>query len=184
MPQSLTYAQLLRPIGQALEALGAESFRLQVDRDDFVIRGKTAPKPAPAAESSRPKSLRVVWELLRGGKPKGNQPPAGPSAGAFEVTYTPEDIAFLDVEGQSRRRNPELTPEAHSLSQILRAVGAFVDEKKGRLVAIQKQDQAISIEYESALNRMTTQEFTVSTLYDYWVRMYLKRSGRATARNR
>ena len=39
--------------------------------------------------------------------------------------------------------------------------------------------QDITIEYESALKQNMTEKFTVATLYDYWVKMYLKRRQRS-----
>ena len=84
----------------------------------------------------------------------------------------------MDDEGQSKRTGAPGSPEAHTLSQILRAVGAFVDQKQGRLLAVTKDGQEISIEYESALKRDLTEKFTVASLYDYWVKMYLRRRDR------
>ena len=57
-------------------------------------------------------------------------------------------------------------------------MGAFVDQKQGRLLAVAKDGQDIRIEYESALKRQMTEKFTVASLYDYWVKMYLRRRGR------
>jgi hypothetical protein len=82
------------------------------------------------------------------------------------------------MEARSRRKESGGRPEAHTLSQILRAVGAFVDQKQGRLIGVQMAGQDVTIEYESALRQKLTEKFTVATLYDYWVKMYLKRRGR------
>jgi hypothetical protein len=65
------------------------------------------------------------------------------------------------------------------LAQILRAVGAFVDQKQGRLLGVTKEGQEIAIEYESALRHSQREKFTVSSLYDYWVKMYLRRRERS-----
>jgi hypothetical protein len=53
-----------------------------------------------------------------------------------------------------------------------------VDQKQGRLLGVTKESQDITIEYESALKRDTTEKFTVASLYDYWVKMYLRRRQR------
>ncbi len=84
----------------------------------------------------------------------------------------------MEEAAQIKRGTGSGTPDAHSPSQILRAVGNFVDQKQGRLLSLSKEDQNIAIEYESASKRTVSEKFTVSSLYDYWVRMYLKRSGR------
>jgi hypothetical protein len=39
--------------------------------------------------------------------------------------------------------------------------------------------QDISIEYESALKRNLAEKFTVASLYDFWVKMYLRRRDRS-----
>ena len=85
----------------------------------------------------------------------------------------------METEGQSRRQGAGGRPEAHALSQVLRAVGAFVDQKQGRLTSVKMASQDITIEYESALKQNVTEKFTLATLYDYWVKMYLKRRQRS-----
>src|SRR5439155_26305004 len=73
-------------------------------------------------------------------------------------------------------------PEVNTLSKILRACGAFVDQKEGRMLAVKKEDQNITIDYESAMKRKISEQFTVASLYDYWVKMYLKRRTRSQER--
>lgn len=171
MAQSPSYAQLLRPVGQMLEGLEVESFVLQVEGDDFIVQGRQRARKSPQAQE---KTLRVVWQILRGREASPKEPAAA-SAGALELRYTRDDVARMEREGQSRRREPGQTPEAHGTSQILRAVGAFVDHKGGRFLAVSKRDQNVTIEYQSPLNRKVVDELTVSSLYDFWVRMYLRR---------
>ena len=170
----MKYAQLLRPIGQMLEGLRVESFILEVEGGDFVVRGRRREEPPTTPEV---KTFRVIWHLVRGKKPQA-QLPDSPSSGVVELRYTAEDIARLEQTGREQRSVPSGTPEVHALSQILRATGDFVDQKQGQLLAVKKEDQTLTIEYESALKRKISEELTVSTLYDHWVRMYLKRSGR------
>ena len=71
------------------------------------------------------------------------------------------------------------TSTIYYLAALLRAVGAFVDQKQGRLTSVKMTGQDITIEYESALKQNLTEKFTVATLYDYWVKMYLKRRQRS-----
>ena len=158
-----------------LEPLQVESFSLKVeDRGIAVYAQKREDTHAPAPDIS----LRVTWQIFRRKKAEPAQEPQ-PSSGALEIHYTHDDIARMETEGQSKRKGAEGSPEAHTLSQILRAVGAFVDQKQGRLLSVTKDGQDISIEYESALKRDLTEKFTVASLYDYWVRMYLRRRQRS-----
>ena len=46
------------------------------------------------------------------------------------------------------------------------------------MLAVKKEEHNITIEYESALKRKIAEQFTVASLYDYWVKMYLKRRAR------
>ncbi len=168
------YSQLLRPIGQMLEGLGVESFALTVQGSEVLVKGEKQPLPqGPVQEAS----LRVVWELLRG-KRAASRDAAKPSSGVIELRYSPSDIARLDIEGQAKRNMSGASPEAHSPSQILRAVGAFVDQKGGRFLGVRKENRDILIEFESTAGRKVTEPFTVSSLYEYWVKMYLKRGAR------
>lgn len=174
MLPSLNFAQILRPVGQILEPLQLESFSLKIEEGGVSVQAqKREQRVQPAAEIS----LRVTWQLFRRKKTAAAAEPQ-PSSGVLELHYTREDIARMESEGQSRRQAAGGQPEAHALSQILRAVGAFVDQKQGRLTSIKMAGQDITIEYESALRQNLTEKFTVATLYDYWVKMYLKRRQR------
>src|SRR5262245_24004695 len=176
MVGDVTFAQWLRPVGQLLEPLGIESFALQVENDGVSIRGE---KPVARQAPPPPEvSLRSVWQALRGQKNEPSQAPQ-PRWEIVQLHYTHEDIARMDREAKSRRSAAGSRPDAHTLAQILRAVGAFVDQKQGRLLGVTKEGQEIAIEYESALRHSQREKFTVSSLYDYWVKMYLRRRERS-----
>lgn len=173
MSADSNFSHLLRPVGQMLEPLQIESFSLKVEDRGVAVYAEKHETPQPAPNVS----LKVSWQIFRRKKAEPAQDPP-PSSGTLEIHYTHEDIARMDDEGQSKRTGAPGSPEAHTLSQILRAVGAFVDQKQGRLLAVTKDGQEISIEYESALKRALTEKFTVASLYDYWVKMYLRRRER------
>ena len=173
MTADFNFSQLLRPVGQMLEPLQIESFSLKVEDRGIAVFAEKHETAQPPPDVS----LKVTWQIFRRKKAELPQEPQ-PSSGALEIHYTHEDIARMDDEGQSRRTGAPGSPEAHTLSQILRAVGAFVDQKQGRLLAVSKDGSEITIEYESALKRALTEKFTVASLYDYWVKMYLRRRDR------
>jgi hypothetical protein len=171
--QDIPYAQMLRPIGQVIESRGMESFSVTVEGDDVVVRGSQPPRPQEAISGP---SLKSLWRLLRGAQQPEHEPETSARA---ELRYTREDIARLDAEGRNRRRGAPSAPEPHSASQILRAAGRFVDQKEGRLLAVAKEGPKISLVYESAGKTNVSEQFTVSELYDFWVKMYLKRGERS-----
>ena len=156
-----------------LEPLQIESFSLMVQDRGVTVHAEKH----ETAQAAPNMSLKVGWQIFSRKKTEPLQDPQ-PSSGTLEIHYTNEDIARRDTEGQSKRTGAPGSPEAHTLSQILRAVGAFVDQKQGRLLGVTKDGQDISIEYESALKRDMTEKFTVASLYDYWVKMYLRRRDR------
>lgn len=174
MALNFNFSRLLRPVGQMLEPLHIDSFSLKIEETGVSVHAKKREEPQQQAPNV---SVRISWQMFRR---KTAEPPAEPqpSSGALEIHYTHDDIARMDTEGQTKRKGVGASPEAHDLSQILRAVGAFVDQKQGRLLGVTKDAQDITIEYESALKRNLTEKFTIASLYDYWVKMYLRRRQR------
>jgi len=116
-----------------------------------------------------------LWQRLLG----ASKPTATPSTvEPVDKLFSFEDLARIDVDAQQKRSASPSGSDAHSLSQILRAVGALVEQKQGRFMSVTKEGQDIAIEYQSMANRNTVERYTVSSLYDYWVKMYLRRKDR------
>jgi hypothetical protein len=171
MSVELNFSQLLRPVGQMLEPLQIESFSLRVEDGSVHVSAQKHEERRPPTHEV---SLRVVWQTFRRHKPESVKEAESPS-GVLELHYTRDDIARIDAEEQAKRKGTGGTPEAHALSQIFRAVGAYVDQKGGKLLGFSKTNDEITIEYESALKKKLREQFTVASLYDYWVKMYKRR---------
>ena len=88
------------------------------------------------------------------------------------------DIERMEYESKSRRRKSTIT-DGHSLSQLLRTVGAVVGQRRERLLGISWQDFSISIVVETTQGQRQIDVFRPDNLYDLWVRMYLRRDNRA-----
>jgi hypothetical protein len=174
--QEFSLSQILRSVGQMLEPLNVESFALRVDSGRVSVRANR--RVERQTQPSPDLSLRVVWQALRPKKPDALDEPK-PSSGVVELTYSHDDIARIDNEGKSKQNESGSKPDAHALSQILRAVGAYVDQKQGSLMAVTKDGQDIKIEYHLPSNQKLTETFTVSSLYDFWIKMYLRRRDRS-----
>ena len=144
-----------------------DSFSLTMEGDTVIVRGR---KHRDRAVDNL--SQRGFWQLFRSNRTAEIQ-----EWESVELRYTPEQLSHMDDEGRSKRGNSG-SPDAHSASQIIRAVGALADQKQARLISVRKDEQKIEIEYESPLKGRVTEDFTVATLYEYWIRMYLKRSSR------
>lgn len=171
------YAELLRPVGQILESIHIDNFALKVDDIGVSVSGEK-PEPPKAPAPPQALSLRVMWQTLRG-KNEEPVPEPQPSSGIVELNYTHGDLDRVDNEAKSRRVGAGGRPEAHALSQVLRAVGGVVDQKQGRLISVSKVGQDITVEYQSPLKQNIVEKFTTASLYDFWVRMYLRRRDRS-----
>lgn len=175
------YAQPLRTIGQDLEMLHVEDFNMENNGNDFLVRGEANP---PAQKDSRSEDLQATgfwmpWRILRGGLADQKQPaPESPPPVALELRYTPQDLDRLEHEGRARRNDPNMMPDPNSLSQILRALGAYVNRKDVNLLEVSKQGQSLTIHYETAEGSRNSEELTANSMYDFCVHMYMKRSHR------
>jgi hypothetical protein len=109
MTLTANYAHPLRTIGQDLEALRVESFEMEREGDDYLIRSKVEvpPPEEPLPETNKEKNLRSVLRKMLGRSFEPKEPPPLPPAPVdIELRYTPEDIERLEHEGQHRRRIP------------------------------------------------------------------------------
>ncbi len=146
------YAKLLRAIGQALEELSFQTFKLESDGDDYLVQLR---------------GVRPTWQRLLGRYPA-----------TVQVRYTPEDIDRLEREGQARRRDPHGMPDPFSLPQIMRGVGTYVDSKCAQLLKVSRQHQnMVTVQYETDLGK-EEERLMISDLYDIWLHMYKNRTSR------
>ncbi len=170
MAELQSYSQQLRPLGQRLEGLGIERYSIRLEADGY--RGTGTKRYQPPAEEKVEKSL---WQRIREGSEPAPPPPAFENV---DLRFTIEELERIDANAQRQRSAEVSASDAHSPSQILRAVGALVEQKGGRFLAVSKTDLDLVIEYESAGKGPTVEKFTVSSLYDFWVRMYKRRGKR------
>jgi hypothetical protein len=106
--------------------------------------------------------------------------PTVPLLSPIELQYTNKDIERLEQEGRANRTNPNRIPEYSSLSQILRCVGAYLVQKRARLIKLWRDSDSVSLEYQTSLGNMLKDTLVVGELYDLWVRMYMQRAERST----
>ena len=88
------------------------------------------------------------------------------------------DLERFEREGRAKRWDGVRAPDSHSVSQVLRVIGAILDQKRGKMSYVSKDEQVVTIEYEHSGGRVGTEQYDVPTLYDFWVRMYKKRTAR------
>jgi hypothetical protein len=175
MFENLSYAALLRPIGQMLETLRIDSFAVKPDREGFVIRDKTRNRA-----QLTPRERTFLAELHSSHMASLDKEDAlRLAAGVFEWHVTKDDLERLEREGRGRRGGPEHTPDSHSVSQILRVVGSILDQKRGYMGYVSKDEQLVTVEYTVPGGQSNSEQYNLPMLYDYWVRMYKKRTAPA-----
>jgi hypothetical protein len=95
--------------------------------------------------------------------------------GFIELHYTPGDIDRLDKQGRRRRRDKSRTPDFYTLSQILRTVGAYVDQKGALLLAVSRSGSRLTIQYKMGEGQLTIENHDVPSLYNFFSQMCLHR---------
>src|SRR2546422_8260153 len=125
-----SYSQILRAIGQDLEAARLRYFDIRIEGKDYLVQPATSSK-------------------------------------SLELRYTPEDIGRLERQGRARRSDPSRTPDFSSLSQVLRAIGHYVDRKDGYLLEVSKKApslgaRVLSVQYKTAGASPIREDFSAS----------------------
>jgi hypothetical protein len=176
---SYSDSQSLRAIGQDLEALHVKTFDVEKHDDNYIVWVKN--KPSPPDKPPHRKLARTLLESIRlklQGEPTAQKEDfSAPTASwGNHLRYTPEDLDQLEQKGQARRTEPNRTPDGHSLSQLLRALGGYLSRRTFRLQAISWREEFVSIVYETAQGQRELDNFRLDSIYDLWVHMYLRRT--------
>ena len=98
----------------------------------------------------------------------------------LQLHFTAQDIQGFEAQGQARRADANGMANASSLSQLLRCLGAYLNQKRGRLLKLTREADILSLEYETSMGSHMKESFSVTGIYDMWVRMYLQRTARAS----
>ena len=180
MAISIDYAQPLRAIGQALEILKMESFELEPDGDDFVVRGKVTARGGDAdVESAESQNLRFNGEGEQNLEAPDAEPVATPAiVNQLDLCYTLKDVDRLEQKGQARRGEAPAVAETAGLSHLLRTIGAYLEEKPALLVKIAKDGESVTVVYETLSGIKFEEKLDGATLRDWETQMFIKRGSR------
>jgi hypothetical protein len=179
MTEPNEYAQLLRAIGQALEVLQFGSFTMEFTGGDFLVRGSAATSTEQEeARAMREKVVRFVWEALPGERASEAEIELAMSIWPAELNlrYTVKDMDRLEQQGKAKRQNIADVPDVASLSQLLRTIGAYVAQKRARLVKIVRYRESLVIEYDTVGGERREETVSAANLYEFWAQLYLQRS--------
>jgi hypothetical protein len=167
------FAKELRALGQAIEKFSFSAFDLQIESGIYVVTGRAIVPP----ESVRFSFSRFVRELLRGSDPTAT---LTTKAGQIDLRFTLEEIERFDVRGRVKREDASKMPDPYSVSQILRGAGSYLDNRDATsLVGITLKDRWVTVNYQTAEGRLAQAKQDLEYFYDYWVKMYMRRSNRA-----
>jgi hypothetical protein len=94
--------------------------------------------------------------------------PNPPYIGLIELRSSLDDIKILDREGQAQRRQSKSEFRFDSLSEILRAVGKYLDDKRAGLrrlnnYCLSDQD-AVEIEYQTRGEDVRSEVLSMSVI--------------------
>jgi len=178
---AICYEHILRAIGQGLESLSLEAFDLEAANDSFLIQG------TPTQKESAKTTIAKLNEFKKAFLGICHTPKPAPSATLAErvpgssrllrLQFTQADIDKLERDGQALRSDWERSPLSHSLPQVLRTVGWYVDHKKGRLQKISRNRETLSVSYTGSLGTQKIETLTLVQIYDMWVHLYKQRKG-------
>lgn len=179
MTEPKKYAQLLRAIGQALEILQFGSFAMELTGGDFVVRGSAATSTSQAeARAIRERVIKFVWEALPGERAPDVEIEFAMSTwpAELDLRYTAKDMDRLEQQGKAKRQRVAGVPDVASLSQLLRTIGAYVAQKRARLVKITRYGESLAIEYDIVGGGRRQETVSAASLYEFWAELYLQRS--------
>jgi hypothetical protein len=164
--ESPAYEVTLRAVGQALEALGVESFELIFEGETVLVYG--GPKSAADEQKSSPGR----FQLFRRKQPK--KTPHEIYISGMRVRES--DIKRLDHQGKATRMTAERCPDTNSLSHGLRMIGAHFDKLELSILRVVRSKGLFTVWHRSRSGGESKQIFTQANLYDLWVHLYKKRT--------
>jgi hypothetical protein len=174
----MNYSTILRVIGQALEPLRPQTYEVVSYGDCYLVRCRV--KEDAKTKKEEEKKTRRLGAFLRLWREPENpgiheNPADGPSMNV-EFLYSLEELKRQDEERKKPRSDPSAMPEPYSLSNTLRAVGEFLDRKPGaKLLFASNHGQEVVILYETTGGVRKLEEYSISTLYDFSIKRYVKR---------
>jgi hypothetical protein len=166
---SYSYEITLRAVGQALEALGVESFELVLDGDNFVVYGGSQ-----STLMKRKPSMARRFRLLGGNRSKIVKQRRFYISG---MRLRRSDVKRLDDQGKKFRISAERCPDTDRLSHALRMIGAHIDKTGIALLGIQRDKGLFTVWHKTRNGDRLNEIFTQANLYDLWVHLYKLRKG-------
>jgi hypothetical protein len=168
---SQNFARQLRALGQALERFSFSAFDLELRSGTYWVTGTTI-----STENIKFSFSRFVRELLRGSSAAAR---VACSDSQVDLHFSPEEIERFEERGKVRRQDSGKMPDPYSISQILRGAGSYLDNHNvTTLRGISLKGKWVTVSYQTPEGRLEQAQQDLEYFYDYWVKMYLRRSNR------
>ncbi len=152
-----SYDQHLRNIGQSLEAQRINVFELKYQDRRYVVKGD------PEREASLLAMLRQWQRRLRR------------EAINSSLSYASQDIAQLERQGRRRRLQPDRLPDFYALPNVLRTLGAYLDEKGAELIELHKRPLTLMLLYRNRNGHPAVEERSIASFYDFFLKLHAGR---------
>jgi hypothetical protein len=142
------YSEDFRSIGQALEAKDIRSFELKRTGDSYVLQG------VPSAETSLRSKLHKFKFRFRSG------------SDAETLTLALSDVAELSQKGKAKRFVPGRLPDFRRLSNVARTIGAYLDAKQAKFIALQVRPLTVTLSYQDKDGQQQVEDRTIRSFYN------------------
>ena len=172
---TVNYQNLLRAIGQGLETLEVISFILEVSASHYVVCGEC--KKQVTTDTPKPSLKKSFLSLVLNATKKRTTRTVGSQPFHFNgLRFTRTDIELLERKGNVLRSNYEdSAPNPHRLSQMLRTVGAYLDQDGCSLVKISWRNGYLTLWHVNRCGVESKDILSPLALYDQWVHQYKHR---------
>ena len=157
MFEGWSYSQVLRAIGQSLEERGVQEFTLAWQDGEFVVRGKRG----------LPLERRWVDKVL------GQK--AVQTERTFEIHYPVKSVVWLQIRGESMRKDANQIPDYFRLSQTLRTVGSYIDKRAMPILSLRRSGGTLYLEFQERSGKTRVEEHAMGSFEHYFLRTYLRR---------
>ncbi len=156
MFEGWSYSQVLRVIGQSLEERGVEDFSLLWQEGEFVLHCKRV-----ARLEQRWLDKFLGQKVVR-------------SEHNVEIHYSLKSIVWLQIRGEAMRKDANLVPDYFRLSQTLRTVGNYAENRSMPLVSLRRVGGILYLEFEDRSGKKRLEEHGMGSFENYFLRTYLR----------
>jgi hypothetical protein len=164
MAELLSYAESLRVVGQDLDALGVDSFRLAKSGDHYIVWPEGSEFTTKL--SGKKGFLAKITQKILGEDDSDKKLPRS-------MYFTSAEIVSSDTQRRLQRKISDNPSDRRDLSFGLRVLGNYLDRKRAADFAIRWSKHSAMVSYGQK-----EEYFTIENLYDLGISMYLNRRDR------